>query len=287
MLIVSLIWASHFCGACTRTVTERDLFFPRRIPLEYWRRPPTVDGLSISATAITCQGAIARGWVFSPSRIRRHMVYFYGNGETVAASTTRLVSLARLLDCRIVAIDYPGYGFSEGAPTFETIMAVADGAYELAAGGAGPGEDVFVYGRSIGTGPAVHVAARADIAGLILEAPPTSAAEIIPGFAKMLPPPLRWFIRMRADEALENRSPQPVEEIRLVKAPLLIIHGRRDKVIPIRFGRRMYEQAGSPPEQKHFIELPLAGHNNLDPTGETVLPPLRRFVESRGRSTWR
>ncbi|MCD6365008.1 MAG: alpha/beta fold hydrolase, partial [Planctomycetes bacterium] len=211
-------------------------------------------------------------------------VYFYGNGETVAASTARLVTLSRRLDCRIVAIDYPGYGFSEGAPAFETILAVAEGAYELAAGQAEAGQDVFVYGRSIGTAPAVHVAARFPVAALILEAPPTSAAEIIPEFAKILPPPLRWFIRMRADEALENRSPQPVEEIRQVRAPLLIIHGRRDRVIPIRFGRRMYEQAATPAALKHFVEVPLAGHNNLDPTDEAILAPLRRFVESRGRA---
>ena len=267
------------CGGCRYTVDEADLFYPRRISLEHWRRDRTVDGVRITSVEIPTDASPLRGWLFTPPDVRRHMVHFYGNGELVAATSVarRLIYLARRLQCEILVMDYRGYGFTDGIPTFDTIRADGLRAYDYMIQRAGE-RDLLVYGLSIGTMPAVGVAAARRPAGLILQAPPTAAAEIIPGFGQLISIPWRWFIRVRPSERLVDLHPQPVEEIAGVTCPLLVIHGRQDKIVPIRFGRRMLDQAAS--TSKRFVEVPHAGHNDLSLTDDRTTRALERFVSS-------
>lgn len=271
-----------FCG-CTRVVREKDLFFPRRVSTQLWAVPPQTPTVQISPVSLPINHAlILRGWLFSPSPSQRQplrtMVYFYGNGETVAASAGRLVRMADALHCEILAVDYRGYGFSDGVPSFDALMTDALRVFDLMASRArASGLGVLIYGRSIGATVAVALAASRPASGMILEAPPTSAADVVPCFRNALPIPLRWLLRFRPSAQLQERSPQPVETIAGVSCPLLVIHGSDDRIIPIRFGRRMLAAAGS--ETKYFVEVPSRGHNNLDPTAGAVLDSLRAFVQ--------
>ena len=282
LLTVLLATATVILQAgCVRTIREEDLFLPRRIPLTHWARPPVDPDVRIIPLELSPGRPTIRGWAFSPRIVGRMMVYFYGNGETVAASERRLTGLASALRCEIVAFDYRGYGFSEGRPSFDAVLADGLSVYDCAANEAEEsGLPLFVYGRSIGATIAVHVADSRRPSGMILEAPPTSAADVIPEFQKLLPVPLRWLIRMRPDDALAKRRPQPVQTIANLTVPLMIIHGGRDRIIPIRFGRRMYEEAGS--EQKRFLEIPDAGHNDLNVLAPAVIRALRKFQGTSG-----
>ena len=270
------------CGGCVYTVEEHDLFYPRRVPLKHWRDQHPKQNVQIRHVAIRTEGALLRGWLFTPPKVRRSMVHFYGNGELVAAKSVavRLVYLADQLDCEILVMDYRGYGFTAGSPTFENIQADALRTYDFMKERAG-GRGVLVFGLSIGTIPAVRVAAERKTAGLILQAPPTSAAEIIPGFARMIPTPIRWFVRVRASRELVKRRPQPVELIRRVTCPVLVIHGLDDRIIPPRFGHRMYTEAGG--KRKRLVEVPDAGHNNLSLADEKTISVLKQFVRSCDR----
>ncbi len=126
-MVLVLLWPLLLCGGCPYTVEEHDLFYPRRVSTKYWRNQRPVDGVQIKPVEIHADGAALRGWLFTPPRVRRHMVHFYGTGEVAAADSVvmRLVYLARQLECEILVMDYRGYGFTAGSPTFENIQADA------------------------------------------------------------------------------------------------------------------------------------------------------------------
>ena len=277
-----ILLAALFCGGCAYTVNEEDLFYPRRVSLEHWLDRKPAGGVMIRPVQFPSDGPALRGWLFTPPDVRRHMVHFYGNGEIAAATQVvgRMIYLACELQCEILVMDYRGYGFTAGKPSFDALQRDALRGYDFMAQRAS-GRGALVYGLSIGAVASVHVAAQRRAAGLILQAPPTAAAEIIPGFREMIPIPVRWFLRVRPSRELLDLRPQPVETIARVTCPLLVIHGAEDRIIPIRFGRRMYEAAGS--KSKRFVEAPRAGHNNLRLGDAEIISALKQFVNSTSR----
>ena len=107
----------------------------------------------------------------------------------------------------------------------------------------------MLYGESLGTGLAVKLAAQWPVAGLILEAPPGSVADVAQAHYWYLP--AKWLTLDRWDV---------FPEMAQKTAPLLVLHGARDKTVPQRFGRRLYEAA---PEPKDALFLDGASHNDL------------------------
>ncbi len=118
----------------------------------------------------------------------------------------------------------------------------------LAAQGIAP-EQIVLYGESLGTGVAIKLAAEHRVAGLVLEAPPGSIAELAQAHYWYVP--AKWLLLDPWNAiALMDR----------VTAPLLLLHGEADRVVPPRFGRRVYEAAGA---DKEALFLPAGGHADL------------------------
>jgi fermentation-respiration switch protein FrsA (DUF1100 family) len=116
-----------------------------------------------------------------------------------------------------------------------------------------PSGRIVLWGESLGTGVAVALAADRQIGGLILDAPFTSAVDI--GAAAYPFLPVRWFMK---DSFRSN------ERIGRVKAPLLVLHGEQDHIVPIAFGERLFALANEP---KKMARFPSGGHVNLDDHG--------------------
>jgi fermentation-respiration switch protein FrsA (DUF1100 family) len=117
-------------------------------------------------------------------------------------------------------------------------------------------------GASLGSAVAVAVAARHPIGALVLDSPPSSIVDVAAARYWMFP--VRWLI------ADPYRSDLRIGRVR---APLLIVHGDRDSVVPIRFGRRLYALANPP---KTFLEVPGAEH--LAMSG--VMPALVAWIDA-------
>ena len=142
----------------------------------------------------------------------------------------------------------------------------AEAAYAFAAQRYAP-DRIVLWGYSLGSGPAVALAARHRIARLILEAPYTSIGDIA---AAAFPfAPVRWFVRdqFHADQWIAN-----------VTSPVLIMHGGRDRTIPIRLGEKLYELARDP---KQMVRFPQGGHDDLDDFG--ALDVARAFLSQDAR----
>ncbi len=145
--------------------------------------------------------------------------------------------------------EYRGYGGNPGKPDETGITADARAVMAYLAEQGIAGERVILYGESLGGGPAVKMALEFDVAGVVLESPFTSIADVAQSHYWYLP--ARWLVLDRWDNA---------ERIARLDAPLLILHGENDRVVPSRFGRELFERA---PEPKRAVFVPGAGHNGL------------------------
>lgn len=221
------------------------------------RPDPARAGLSGAGTELevvrveTADGLSLEHWYLPPHGERAPVVVvFHGNAGHIGHRADKLRFLVEA-GCGLLLAEYRGYGGNPGAPTEPALT--DDGARLLAwlAGrGVAPGR-TWLYGESLGTGLAVKLAAAAEppLAGVILEASYSSIAAVAQAHYWYVP--ARWLVRDRWDAAAR------VAELR---APLLVLHGARDRVVPIRFGRALFEAAVEP---KQALWLDAAEHTDL------------------------
>jgi fermentation-respiration switch protein FrsA (DUF1100 family) len=146
-------------------------------------------------------------------------------------------------------VEYPGYGGNPGRPTEQGFADAAVAAMAFLDGQGIEHRRTVIYGESIGTGVATRVAAGRDVAALVLEAPFTSAAAIAQRRFPWLP--VRLLMLDRFDQASRIRS---------VTAPILILQGSKDRIVPPDLGRALYDAA---PDPKRLWIAPLGEHENL------------------------
>jgi len=192
------------------------------------------------------------------------LLWFYGNGENIA-SIGPIVRDFQPPGAALLVVDYPGYGGSGGRATEASIYEAADAAYAAVA--RRPEVDrarIYVYGRSLGSAVASHVAAGHDVAGLVLESPFTNALDIAREHYALFP---RFIVRLRLDN---------LANLRLVRCPVLVFHGTVDRLAPLAMGRRVVAAAPGPAE---LVLIQGAGHNDTyDLGGEAYRRRLWQFV---------
>lgn len=194
----------------------------------------------------TSDGETLAAWWKPPEPGRALLIYFFGNGGSLWNLRSRAALLAR--EGRgLLMVSYRGYPGSTGFPTETGLHLDAQAAYRWASS-YDPAR-IVIYGESLGTGVAVRLAAEQRIGGLVLDAPYTSITDVARTAFWYVP--LDWLLRD------QFRS---IERIASVRAPLLILHGEQDGVIPIALGRRVFEAA---PEPKRFVEVPRAHHSEV------------------------
>jgi len=243
---------------------ERTLLYPASA----YRTTAAEAGLSDFGDIMltTADGERLVAWWKPPGAGRAVIVYFHGNGGSLWNRRDRARVLAD--DERgVLMASYRGYSGSTGAPTEAGLSEDARAAYAWAAERVDP-RRLAVYGESLGSGVAVRLASERPVGGLILDAPFTSTADV----AKLT----YWFMPV---DLLMRDQYRSIDLIERVAAPLLVLHGERDGLIPIRLGERLYEKAGGP---KRFVRLPNASH--VDVLEEGGLAPVRSFlaeIESR------
>lgn len=187
-------------------------------------------------------------WYVAPAKGRMLALYFHGNGGPLAVRGPVLRALTTH-GMGVLAIDYRGFGGSSGTPTEAGLHLDADAAYAKALQLGHAARDILLVGESLGSGVAVHLATRRAAAGLVLDSPFSSAVDVAADRYWMFPVSLLMQDRFRSDERIAH-----------VRAPLLIMHGEADRVIPLRFGEKLHGLAGEP---KEFLRIANARHTVL------------------------
>ena len=191
--------------------------------LTHWYRPPREPGAAV-------------------------VVVFHGNAGNLGDRVPKLVEILRA-GYGMLLMGYRGYGGNQGRPSEEALTGDARGLLDWLAGQGVPPERTVLYGESLGSGIAVKLAAEREVAGVILEAPYTSIAELAQLHYWYLP--AKWLILDRWNS---------LDIVAGLRAPLLVVHGGRDRTVPPRYSRRLFEAA---PEPKEYFLFDQASHNDL------------------------
>jgi fermentation-respiration switch protein FrsA (DUF1100 family) len=195
------------------------------------------------------------------------LLYFHGNGGSLADRAPRI---ARFMDqgWGVYMMTYRGYGGSTGSPTEAANIADARLAYQALVREGVPPKSIVAYGESLGSGIAVRIAAELPVAGVILDAPYTSIVDVAAQAYPFLP--VRLLLIDRYDT---TRS------IGAIRAPLLILHGAHDGVVPVKMGRELARLA---PEPKRLVVFPHGHHSDLYINGNNALDAVRAWIEELG-----
>lgn len=196
---------------------------------------------------IGAEGQRTRLCTLSTAQPNAVLLYFGGNGEDLVMAAANAAEL-RGYGGEVIAVEYPGYGSSQGEPSVASLMATAEAAAVVARARAAELHVPFVVvGSSLGSFCATHVAAMgAD--KLVLRAPPTSLAAVAKTQFWWLPVDL--LLRHRFDNLAVARH---------IACPTLVLHGTADDIVPLRFGSEL--TAALP--QARMVLVPGAGHNDL------------------------
>lgn len=208
------------------------------------------------------------------------IVHFHGNAE-VAADYDVEYERFHALGCSLLAVDFRGYGWSKGAAKLTTLATDSEAVVAALPAirercGVSPDAPALLFGRSIGSVCAVHLAATAPAAfsGVVLESAVASILEL---------PMVQQIAAMMPDIAAMVRSlGDPfgnAEKVRGVALPLLVLHGDRDEISPLSQGQQLFDAAGTPAAKKRMVTLRGAGHNDLTLVkGDEYFAALGSFV---------
>ena len=175
------------------------------------------------------------------------IVYYHGNGGDMSQWAGVAQEIALRVQWDVWMVDYPGYGKSTGQ--IESQEQLLNSARKVFAQAKleYPQEKIAIFGRSIGSGIAVKLAAENSVQGLILETPYLSIARLTQG---MYP----WIPLFALKYSLMSE-----EWIAKVQAPILILHGDQDDIIPFEHGKKLAALSS----RSTFIQIPEGRHNNL------------------------
>jgi dipeptidyl aminopeptidase/acylaminoacyl peptidase len=220
--------------------------------------PPAQAGIAGEIVDVsTADGVRLRGWylppapVSDPARPAPGLLWFYGNMETV----TGLAPIIRWLrppEVALLILDYRGYGESAGSPSEQGLYADADAAWtDLTTRPDVDPSRIAVYGRSVGSVPALYVATTRPVRAVVLESPFSSAVDMARVHYRFLP---SFIVRLSMDN---------LERAGRLTAPLLVFHGTEDNIALPRMGRAVAEAGHA----RELVLIKGAGHNETYDVG--------------------
>jgi len=249
-----------------RLLENRFIYFPPRYPEGF--ASPESYGLHVEEIWLTSQdGVRLNAWYLPNSTSSKVLLWFHGNAENIGYGLGHLKYYSRL-GISVLAVDYRGYGKSEGSPNEAAVYRDADAAYDYLVGERHiQPKDIIILGHSLGGAVAVDLASRRECGGLIVESSFTRGREM--ARRMFLIPLLEYVPKSRFDS---------LAKITRVRTPILVVHGTHDPVIPFSMGKRLFEVA---PEPKWFIPIEGAGHDDIVDVGaERYLERLKTFIEA-------
>jgi fermentation-respiration switch protein FrsA (DUF1100 family) len=238
---------------------RRLMYFPNAS-----RVPPAAAGLSGVREQVlkTPDGAELIVWRANARGRQPTLLYFHGNAGGLVNRAQRFAGY-QASGLGLFAMSYRSYSGSTGDPSEAANIRDALQAYRaLLAEGVAP-ESIVVYGESLGSGVAVALAAQERVGAIVLDAPFTSVVDVAARQYYWLP--VRPLLLDRYDS---------VSKIGKVTAPLLILHGALDDLIPLEMGRELFALANEP---KQFIAFDFGLHADLDQHG--AIDEVRRWLE--------
>jgi pimeloyl-ACP methyl ester carboxylesterase len=222
---------------------ERLIFFPEKLAQDYifkFQEP-------FEEVFIPSGDAQIHALHFKVNKPKGVILYFHGNAGSLRSWGTLAPDFTSK-GYSLFIIDYRSFGKSTGRLSEKALHNDARAAYDYLLQLYRP-QDIIIYGRSIGTGIATRLASEVELRMLLLETPYYNFAHVAKYHFSFLPVALLLKYTFRNDQWIEQ-----------VNAPIYIIHGTADEVVPYASGLKLAEKAGS---RATMVTIKEGGHNNL------------------------
>jgi fermentation-respiration switch protein FrsA (DUF1100 family) len=251
MFLLCLLIAYVLLLVLIRAIEPKMIFFPdypgrlegdwhprALAPEDVWLT--TSDDVKLHAWWIAAPGAAQTAG--SNAKGKFTFLAFHGNASNIA-NRAAAYEFLRGMPANVLAVEYRGYGHSEGKPSEAGLYLDADAAWQyLVETRHLDRRSIISFGQSLGTAVATHLAAQHEVGGLVLEAPFPSAASVARKTFWFLP-----GLSLLVYGQFDTRS-----RLQQVTAPVFIVHCAEDPVVPFEFGQDVHAAARAP---KQFLQI--------------------------------
>jgi fermentation-respiration switch protein FrsA (DUF1100 family) len=234
-LLITVVVGYGLALLLIRVFESHLIFFPNvpdRLGGDWNRRGLSVEDVWLSSA----DGVKLHAWWIPSEKAKFTFLAFHGNAGNIA----NRVGIYKFLSdtpANVLAIEYRGYGKSEGTPTETGLYLDAEAAYKfLVNGKAIRPAQIISFGQSLGTAVAARLAAQEKVGGVVLEAPFPSASVVA----------RRTFWFLPGLPLLVRKQFNTKNQLDQIKAPILIVHCTQDPVIPFEMGQETYQDAHAP-----------------------------------------
>jgi fermentation-respiration switch protein FrsA (DUF1100 family) len=242
LAIVGLYLFAHYARRAS-------MFFPDRYPTGLWdvRDLPVIPEDHFFETSDRVR---LHGWLFrAPATEPPLLLWFHGNGGNITHRASMGAELAHR-GVSVFLVEYRGYGRSAGRPTESGLYRDALAAYDFVTRRLGfPGDRIVPYGESLGGPYAAYVAGHRRVRAVVIENSFPSLAAL--GNALYAPLPVGWTA---------PRAMTTTRWLNEAGVPVLVMHGRRDNVIPFSLGQKLYDDLRVP---KEMLVSESASHSEI------------------------
>ena len=176
-----------------------------------------------------------RSWIINKDlKNFKTLLFFHGNAGDLSNRIYKLNELSKL-DINILLISWRGFSGNNGSPTENNLYEDANAAIKWLNEKKVENKQIILYGESLGSGVAIELGKKDNFNSIILESPFTSIEESAKIYYPYLP--VKLLLKDRYDS---------IKKINKINVPILIMHGRKDNIIPFSMGKELFEKANKP-----------------------------------------
>ena len=170
------------------------------------------------------------------------ILFFHGNAGSLE---NRIHKINHFKDMNInfILLAWRGFSGNKGKPTEQGLYQDARSAVKWLINQGVTEENIIIYGESLGTGVATEIAQNKNFAGVILESPFTSMIDLGKKHYPIFPVKLLLKDKYESEKKIKN-----------LKSPLLVMHGKKDKIVPFYMGEKIFDMANNP-KFNYFTEM--------------------------------
>ena len=191
------------------------------------------------------------------------LIFFHGNAGSLENRIHKLNHF-RDMNINFLIIAWRGFSGNKGNPSEQGLYEDGKSAIDWLIKKGVSEKNLILYGESLGTGVATHLAQNKNYAGVILETPFTSMIDAAKKFYPYIP------VKLLLKDKFEN-----YKKIKNINSPILIMHGEVDQLVPFSMGKKIYEIANKP-KYSYFTKY----DNHMMEYDENLVLALKSFFKS-------
>lgn len=234
-------------------------FFQEKITFQPQRAPFPDDSEVEKVNYSAADGQQLFAYVTgSPDSSRPLLIAFHGNADLAIRQVEWAHEISRRTGIAVMLAEYRGYMGLAGRPTYEGSRLDSEAAYRFATDHFHvSAERIALFGHSLGSAVAAELATRHQPAALLLQSPFTSAREMAALIAGRWTTSITWRFVSRVHY-------NTLDAVRDIYSPVSVTHGSKDRVIPFRMGKRVYDAARV---KGVWLAIPMGSHSDLPISG--------------------